>query len=271
MEVCQVFDNYRVHIFATGNSLNNQSMEKKETEWFASWFDSPYYPMLYRHRDEAEAVEALTNLHHVLALPKNAKVLDLCCGQGRHSRTLNKLGCDVVGIDLSASAISHARSLAHGGQRFDVQDMRSFTLPERFDVVFNLFTSFGYFDSDTENISVLNRIAAHLHENGVLVIDYLNAVPLLNQQTQNAEQTIDGVLFRTSKRIEGHSVVKHIEVIDEGQISLFTERVQLITLDGFSSMLQASGFNVEQVFGNYQLEEYRPEDSPRCLIIARKS
>jgi hypothetical protein len=149
--------------------------------------------------------------------------------------------------------------------------MRSFTLPERFDVVFNLFTSFGYFDSDTENISVLNRIAAHLHENGVLVIDYLNAVPLLNQQTQHAEQTIEGVLFRTSKRIEGHSVVKHIEVIDDGQISSFTERVQLITLDGFSSMLQASGFNVEQVFGNYQLEEYRPEDSPRCLIIARKS
>jgi SAM-dependent methyltransferase len=246
-------------------------MENMDLEWFASWFDSPYYPMLYRHRDEAEALEALTNLHNHLALPKNAPVLDLCCGQGRHSRTLHKLGCDVVGIDLSVSAIAHARSLAQTGQRFDVQDMRSFALPEKFEVVFNLFTSFGYFDSDAENLRVLQRIAAHLHPNGTLVIDYLNSVPLLNHQKQYAEQTIEGVQFRTVKSIEGDSVVKHIEVVDHGEVYTFTERVQLITLDGFSSMLQTSGFTLEKVFGNYQLEEYRPEESPRCLIIARKS
>jgi SAM-dependent methyltransferase len=271
MEVYQVFDNTDVHIFATGNSLQKTRMENKHTEWFASWFDSPYYPMLYRHRDEAEAREALTNLHRFLALPQNAVVLDLCCGQGRHSRTLHALGCVVVGIDLSASAINHARSLAQPGQHFDVQDMRTFSLPERFDAVFNLFTSFGYFDSDSENCRVLNRIAEHLEPNGILVLDYLNAVPLLNQQVEKAEQTIDGVLFRTAKQMEGNSVVKKIEVTDRDKTYSFTEQVQLITLEGFTAMLQSCGFVLEKVFGNYQLEEYQPQESPRCLIIARKS
>lgn len=246
-------------------------MEKKDTEWFASWFDSPYYPMLYKHRDEAEAAEALTNLHRFLKLPNNTLVLDLCCGQGRHSRTLHTLGCRVVGIDLSASAIAYAQSLATPGQRFEVQDMRSFSVAERFDVIFNLFTSFGYFNSDDENLRVLNRISEHLQPNGILVLDYLNAVPLLNQQTQRGEHLIEGVMFRTNKRIDGSSVVKHIEVIDREQTHEFSESVQLITLEDFTTMLQSCGFAIEMVFGNYQLEEYQPQKSPRCLIIARKS
>lgn len=246
-------------------------MEKKDLEWFASWFDSPYYPMLYRHRNEAEAQVAHTNLHRFLHLPQNARVLDLCCGQGRHSRTLHKFGCSVVGIDLSPTAIAYAQSLAEPGQRFEVQDMRYFSLPERFDVVFNLFTSFGYFESDTENMRVLERIAHHLEPNGILVLDYLNAAPLLNHQIQQSEQVIEHVLFRTSKSIEGNSIVKHIDVNDTGVKHHFTERVQLIMLEDFTRMLHACGFKIEHVFGNYSLEDYRPEESPRCLIIARKS
>lgn len=247
------------------------SMEKKNSEWFASWFDSPYYPMLYRHRDEAEAHLALTHLHTYLGLAQDARVLDLCCGQGRHSRTLHQLGCNVVGIDLSPTAIAHAQSLSKEGQRFEVHDMRSFELDERFDVVFNLFTSFGYFTSDEENMLVLRQIAKHLQPRGLLVLDYLNAVPLQDHQIQRTEQIIDGVLFRTEKRIDGNAVVKHIEVIDGDTLHTFSERVQLITLDGFTSMLARCGFALEKVFGNYNLDQYLPQESPRCLIIARKS
>ncbi len=259
-----------MHIFAAGY-CPLQHMKSSETEWFASWFDSPYYPMLYRHRDESEAAEALTNLHRFLSLPSGASVLDLCCGQGRHSRTLQKLGYGVVGIDLSPSAIAHANSTAQSGQRFEVHDMRNFALPERFDAVFNLFTSFGYFDSNAENMRVLDCISSHLKPHGLLVLDYMNAIPLLNHETERREQAIDGVLFRTAKCIEGNSVLKRIEVLDKGEAFHFCERVQLITIDDFSSMLTSAGFEILHVFGNYHLEEYRPEQSQRCLIIARKS
>ena len=259
-----------MHIFATGKSPQ-YPMNSSETEWFASWFDSPYYPMLYRHRDESEAAELLTNLHQLLSLPKQACVLDLCCGQGRHARTLHSLGYSVVGIDLSPAAIEHARKLASEGQRFEVQDMRSFALPEKFDAVFNLFTSFGYFDSNEENMRVLHRIAGHLNHNGVLVIDYLNAQPLLSHKDQEASHTVDHVTFKTFKFIEGNSIVKQITVTDGEHVHRFSERVQLLTLDQFSAMLQAAGFEIRHVFGDYRLAPYQPEQSPRCLIIASKS
>jgi len=246
-------------------------MKSSETEWFASWFDSPYYPMLYRHRDESEAAELLTNLHQLLLLPKQACVLDLCCGQGRHSRTLHSLGYSVVGIDLSPAAIEYASKLALDGQRFEVQDMRLFSLPEKFDAVFNLFTSFGYFDSNEENMRVLHRIAGHLKQNGTLVIDYLNAQPLLSHEDQEASLVVDHVSFKTFKFIEGNSIVKHITVTDGEHVHRFSERVQLLTLDQFSTMLQAAGFEITHVFGDYRLAPYQPEQSPRCLIIASKS
>jgi SAM-dependent methyltransferase len=242
-----------------------------EKEWFASWFDSPYYPMLYRHRDEEEAKKALTNLHSKLSLPTGATVLDLGCGQGRHSRTLRSLGYTVVGIDLSPSSIAKANELASEGERFEVQDMRTFAVTERFDAVFNLFTSFGYFDDHDDNLRVLTQIAAHLHPSGTLVLDYLNAFPLLTQDEQEATRRVDQVVFHTHKKREGDSIVKYIEVHDGDETFHFRERVQLITLNQFQSILTAAGFTITEVFGNYELESYIPEVSPRCLIIARKS
>jgi SAM-dependent methyltransferase len=242
-----------------------------EKEWFASWFDSPYYPMLYRHRDEEEAKKALNNLHSLLSLPKDATVLDLGCGQGRHSRTLRSLGYTVIGIDLSPSSIAKADELASDGERFEVQDMRTFAVSERFDAVFNLFTSFGYFDDNGDNLRVLTQIAAHLHPNGTLVLDYLNAFPLLTQDEQVATHQTEEVHFHTHKKREGDSIVKYIEVHDGDETIHFRERVQLITLDQFQSMLATAGFTITDVFGNYELEPYIPEVSPRCLIIARKS
>ncbi len=249
----------------------NTRMNSTEKEWFASWFDSPYYPMLYRHRNEQEAKEALTNLHHQLGLPFGAMVLDLGCGQGRHSRTLSELGYNVVGIDLSHSSITCARALAKDGQRFEVQDMRSFAVPERFDAVFNLFTSFGYFKTDDDNLKVLKQIGVHLNKGGLLVIDYLNAFPLLDHQEQSQTIHVDHVTFRTKKIRNGNHIVKHIEVLDGEAVLHYRESVQLITLSDFQYMLQTSGFQLESVFGSYKLDEYSPAVSDRCLIIARKS
>ena len=246
-------------------------MNETPKEWFESWFDSPYYPILYRHRDEAEAQEALVNLHKHLSLPPSATVLDLCCGQGRHSRTLHALGYHVVGIDLSPSAIAYANERSIPGQHFEVQDMRNFSLNERFDAVFNLFTSFGYFSNQKENLRVLTQIYKHLNPGGTLVLDYLNASAISVKEDTLQEQTIDGIVFRTRKFIEGESVVKTIEILDNTQHFQFHERVQLITLEHFSTMLEQTGFELTAVFGNYQLGAYTAQESPRCLIIARKS
>ncbi len=258
-----------MHIFAA--DMETQDKTYNESEWFATWFDSPYYHMLYRHRNEDEAILALTNLQHLLKLPEGATVLDLGCGQGRHSRTLHNLGYSVVGIDLSPASIAFARELATPGQRFEVQDMRSFEDPVRFDAVFNLFTSFGYFNSNAENRNVLLRIAAHLKEDGLLVLDYLNAHPLLDHQEQKQTIHVDHVVFHTTKSRQDNAIVKEIEVNDMGQVYRFSESVQLLTREDLALLLSQTGFEVVDIFGNYDLQPYQPDVSERCLIIARKS
>jgi SAM-dependent methyltransferase len=246
-------------------------MINKKNEWFATWFDSPYYPILYRHRDAEEAQLALSNMLDYLKLPPSACVLDLGCGQGRHSRFLHSRGFQVVGIDLSPASIAVATTMAEGNQRFVVQDMRSFAVEERFDAVFNLFTSFGYFDDQLDNQRVLDRISAHMKKDGLLVLDYLNAIPLLKQDEVSTRVELDQLIFETRKFRQNNSIVKSIEVTDSGLTHHFQERVQLITADDFRQMLQSSGFEVMCIFGNYRLEVFNPEYSDRCLIIARKS
>ena len=81
-------------------------MQKKE--WFAEWFDTPYYHILYKNRDNHEARVFIKSLVDLLQLPEASSVLDLACGKGRHSITLNEFGYTVLGVDLSAQSIAHA-------------------------------------------------------------------------------------------------------------------------------------------------------------------
>ena len=77
-------------------------------DWFASWFDTTYYHILYKHRDQKEARLFMANLVAFLGLKRHDKILDLACGKGRHSLFLNSLGFDVVGADLSQNSVDHA-------------------------------------------------------------------------------------------------------------------------------------------------------------------
>ncbi len=92
--------------------------------WFAKWFDTKYYHILYKDRDYQEARMFIDNITSYLNLPEKAKVLDLACGKGRHSIYLNKLGFDVVGADLSENSINEAkkqrkRIFAFCGSRYE--------------------------------------------------------------------------------------------------------------------------------------------------------
>ncbi|MEN8885269.1 MAG: methyltransferase domain-containing protein, partial [Winogradskyella sp.] len=83
-------------------------MTKSKKQWFASWFDTPYYHILYKDRDYSEAQVFMDNLTNYLNIPNGGKILDLACGKGRHSVYLNKLGYNVTGVDLSEKSITHA-------------------------------------------------------------------------------------------------------------------------------------------------------------------
>src|SRR3954465_14122404 len=126
-------------------------MQKEVKNWFVSWFDSPYYHILYKDRNYREAQIFMDNLTHYLNLPDHAKVLDLACGKGRHAIYLNQLGFDVLGVDLSENSIAIAKNNENDELHFEVHDMR-LPFEQKYDAIFNLFTSFGYFENDDDNL-----------------------------------------------------------------------------------------------------------------------
>lgn len=241
-----------------------------DNEWFRGWFNSPYYHMLYRHRDEAEAARFLDNLMDALQLPQGKNILDLACGKGRHAIYLNQKGYQVTGIDLSEESIKLAKTSSTNGLSFFTADMRSFDLNSSFDAVLNLFTSFGYFDETAENERVLQRVNLHLKDRGLFVLDYFNPATICCK-TNGGEIEMDGVKFRISKKIDSGHVIKEIHVIDGNHENKFMEKVQLFALKELQVMLKSNGFDFISVKGNYSLEEFNEQTSERMIIIAQKS
>lgn len=241
--------------------------------WFEEWFDSPLYEKLYVNRDEKEADRLVQLLEKSLPLQECSKILDLGCGRGRHSINLNKRGYKVTGIDLSEQAIAKARQKAEDmgleNIRFEVRDMRN-PLPETFDAVVNLFTTFGYFKSDEENASVLDSVTEMLEPGGIFVLDYLNAPKVRETYRPSDEGEFQGIQYDIRRYISNNSIIKEIEFSGDqvGGSKKYAERVKLYDLPWFKEEMAKRKLEIDQVYGNYEGDDYDPEQSSRLLIIS---
>ena len=206
-------------------------------DWFVDWFDTPYYHILYQNRNDLEAKKFIQTLMGHLKLPSSSKLLDLACGKGRHSKTLNELGYDVLGVDLSENSINEAIRLSNDTLSFRVHDMREVLVGAKFDAIFNLFTSFGYFDSNKENERMCASIAQMLLPNGKLIIDFMNAHKVIKYLVNEEEKEIDGIRFHITRTYDDSHIEKHIKFNHKGEQYHFTERVQGLKLDDFKTLL----------------------------------
>jgi len=241
-------------------------MTKPTKAWYASWFDTPYYHILYKDRDYAEAQSFMDNLTNYLNLPENGKILDLACGKGRHSVYLNKLGYDVTGVDLSEQSINYAKQFENDSLRFDVHDMTK-PYPETFDAVFNLFTSFGYFENDVCNLRTIEAIKAELNTFGFGVIDFMNANYVINNLVAEDTKTVEGITFHQKRSVKDGYIVKDIAFEFDDEQYNFEERVKALTLDDFNRLFEKAGVYLLDVFGDYKLKKYHPETSERLIMI----
>ncbi|MFZ4800315.1 MAG: class I SAM-dependent methyltransferase, partial [Bacteroidia bacterium] len=239
-------------------------------EWFADWFDSPYYHILYKNRDYTEAELFLNNIVSLMKMPVGSSIIDLACGKGRHSVFLNNAGFKVKGVDLSANSIDYAKQFENENLHFEVADLRNLCIEPQFDYAFNLFTSFAYFKSDEENQQVLNQFRHCLKPNGILLLDFFNAEKVKLQQNITESKTIEGITFHLKKVIENQKVIKQINFEADSKNYYFHEEVQLLTLYDFEKLFEQTGFKILNVFGNYHLENYEPNTSDRLIFLAQK-
>lgn len=240
--------------------------ELPKPTWFSSWFDTPYYHILYKERNYREAQLFMDNLTHYLNLPEKAKVLDLACGKGRHSIYLNQLGFDVLGADLSENSIAEASKNSNTSLHFKVHDMRE-PFEEKYDAIFNLFTSFGYFENDQDNLTTLKAIKDSLSEYGFAVIDFMNVNQVINTLVPEEVKTVDGIEFHLKRYVKDGHIHKEIDFEDNGQKFHYTEKVKALTLQDFQEMMDEAGIYLLDIFGDYKLKKFHKTESERLIMI----
>ncbi|WP_103067938.1 SAM-dependent methyltransferase [Aquimarina sediminis] len=241
-------------------------MLKDSTMWYASWFDTPYYHILYKDRDHTEAKNFMDNLTNYLSLEKGEKILDLACGKGRHSIYLNKLGYDVTGVDLSKNSIEYASQYENDTLKFRVHDMCK-PYSEQFSAVFNLFTSFGYFDKEEDNLNTIKSISTNLTEKGFGVIDFMNVDYIIENLVPEEKKIVNDITFNIKRYYEEGYIFKEIRFIHNNEEFFYTERVKSITLEKFKEYFKKANIDLLDVFGNYQLQKFNKNTSPRLILI----
>ena len=241
-------------------------MAEHTQKWYASWFDTPFYHILYKDRDHHEAQLFMDNLTGYLNLPEQADILDLACGRGRHSVYLNNLGYQVTGIDLSEKSIAYAKQFETDSLKFEVHDMCE-PYPKKFDAVFNLFTSFGYFDQEEDNLKTIKAIKQDLNDYGFGVIDFMNVPFVANHLITEDKKTVNGINFHLKRYVKDGHIFKDIEFEFENKDYHFQERVKALTLKDFEALFEEAGCYLLDVFGDYKLRKFYEATSERLIMI----
>lgn len=239
-------------------------------DWFEEWFNSPYYHQLYCNRSEEEAAAFMDKIFKQLAMNPGALILDAACGKGRHSRTLAQLGMNVTGIDLSPNSIGFAKQFESEKLHFDVCDIRDVYRSLYFDYVLNLFSSFGYFDDDTEDERCIAAFAGNLKHGGILLIDYINTELAVKMMKPREIIQRDQTQFHIQKRLEKGFIKKKIQFLVNGTDYSFEEQLKVINRFRFEKMLQLAGFALTHTFGDYELNAFDSATSPRLILVAQK-
>jgi SAM-dependent methyltransferase len=257
---------------ASITTANTPASNPITRDWFREWFDSPFYHKLYFERNDKEAADFIDRLLALLMPPAGSFLLDVACGRGRHARILSQKGFDVTGIDLAPDTIAFANQYANDHLHFYVHDMRHLLCTNCFDYAFNFFTSFGYFETQREHLNAIHTIATALRPKGVFVLDYLNAPHIQANLVPNETKTIGDTTYTITRWCDGKHFYKRIVISDKTLTSPleYTEKVAVFLPKDFEALFEPNGLRIRQLYGNYEMGPYNPEQSPRLLIIAEK-
>jgi len=243
-------------------------------EWFERWFGEDYL-LVYHHRDEREAEKDVAAILTVLDPEPGARILDLCCGSGRHDRPLADRGYRIFGLDFSPALLSSACECKQRRPgryplyvRADAHD--SVFREGAFDIVLNLFTSFGYF-SDEENRAFIREIGRILRPGGRYYIDYLNPPRVLETLVPESRSVKDGVTITERRKYDSRAcrIEKAIILDRDGETKEFHESVRLYDCGELMAMMNEAGLSIDGVLGSIAGEVYT-ESSPRMILYGAR-
>jgi SAM-dependent methyltransferase len=245
-------------------------------EWFESegfWRD--FYPYMFPPERFSAAKEEVSRIM-ASSQCNSGSVLDLCCGPGRHAVEFAQRGFRVTGVDRSPFLLERARehaSAADAAIEWVMEDMRNFVRPATFDLACSLFTSFGYFKDEDDNLRVLRNIHQSLKETGVLVMEVLGKERLArNWKDTICTQHADGSLWvqRPQLRDDCCRVYSDWVLVKDGRARSFSFEHTIYSGRELKDRLLSCGFGQVQLFGDLQGSPYNLE-ATRLVAVARKS
>ncbi len=243
------------------------------SEWFEEWFNTPEYLNVYKHRNETDAKKLVDLILSNLNLNLNAEVLDMACGAGRHSILFASEGYIVTAVDLSQNLLEAARKAAEEQNlniTFINSDIRHLDLPTKFNLIVNLFTSFGYFEDDSENFSIFKIAFDHLVTDGYFVLDYFNKYYIEKNLIAFSVDLLKNGKLIQKRRVEGNRVIKNITIIKNGHQKNYFESVRMYSKEELLTALKNIGFKINKVMGDFEGHDFDLESSGRIIIIAQR-
>ena len=250
------------------------------SDWYKTAFRFDYL-RVYPHRNDEEARRQVDFLLERLDIAPPCDVLDLGCGDGRHSLELARRGYRVTGLDLSEELLERARrrSAEEGLDITFIQgDMRDPPGISAFDLVVNFFTSFGYFREDGENTRVLEAISRSLRPGGRFLMDYLNREYVISTLVPADSRTLGGMEVEQRRWITGDPseagghvrINKHVRIREEGTERSYDESVRMYTLEELDAMMGRAGLKVTRTYGDFDGSPVSAE-APRNILIGSGS
>ena len=256
---------------------------KEADTWYKSWFNTQDYLDLYKHRDTNDARKIVTLILRHITLRKESRILDLACGNGRHSILFARRGFFVHGIDLSRFLIDQANTRLKDEYqaqsrrlKFEIKDMRDIGHKNEFDLVVNIFTSFGYFEKDTDNENVIKSVSDALKPGGYFLLDFLNTRYLLKSIVPFNIKKYNGKVIIQIRNIKDSFVFKDILILKndaEGKpphCDHYVERIRLYTHEDFERMFVKYNLRIKNVFGDYKGTSFNENRSGRLILLAQK-
>jgi ubiquinone/menaquinone biosynthesis C-methylase UbiE len=258
------------------DSARVRAKAMSEQPWYVEFFGGDYWriygSVLTPERTEREAALIVERL----GLPPGSKILDLCCGHGRHSIALAAMGYEVTGLDLSQVFLGRARTDAENAGvqlQWVRSDMRYIPFAGEFDAVINLFTAFGYLESDADDEAVLHQVHKALKPGALFLLEFVNRESVMRQFLPcGVDCHEDGLIVLRERRFNLLTSRMEVQVTllhPSGARTLYNTAVRFYTLTELAGMISSAGLRLEGYYGGLDGSEFTM-DAHRLVLLVRK-